>query len=70
MMKDIQKQILQYKPKESKPCKNKGQWNENVESGQHLLPAPHCVMDKRLHTSCFGDYVCYVQGCILLARSH
>jgi len=27
-MKNIQEQIMQYKPKESKPCKNKGQWNE------------------------------------------
>jgi len=53
MVKDIQKQILQYKPKESKPCKNKGQWNENVESGQHSLSAPCCAVDKTftLHVS-------------------
>jgi len=65
-MKDIQKQILQYKPKESKPCKNTAQSNENAESGEHSLPAPCCTVDKRLHTSCFGDYICYVQGCLLL----
>jgi hypothetical protein len=39
-MKEIWKEILQYKPKGSKPRKNTGQWNENMDSGQYSLPAP------------------------------